>query len=170
MRRALACVPVIAALVAGCGGSSTRASTPSRSTTQSAAQNPTSALQQAVRTAVFGNNRLSDYVLWSNQIPDWAAESTGGPALSGMRGSAAQRQRGGLRVRVLASEVQIASVTLDPSYLSASAVVTERTRVVPYRRGHPLGRPITLTEHARLELHRDGSGPHFVVWQISPMR
>jgi hypothetical protein len=169
MSRGLACIPVIAALLAACGGSSTRTST-HQATTSTSTQNPTSALQQAARSAVFANNRVSDYVLWSNQVPDWASQSTGGPALSGMRASAVQRRRGALQIRVLTSHVQIASVQLDPSYVTASAVVMERTKVQPYRHGNALGRPIALNEHARLELHRDGTSPHFVVWQIFPLK
>jgi hypothetical protein len=170
MRRALACVPVIAALVAGCGGSSTRTSTASRSTTQPAAQNPTGALQQAVRSAVLANNRLSVYVLWHNEIPGWATQSTGGPALAQLRSSAATRKARGIRIKLLSSRYQILSVQLDPTYQSAVAIIRDNGRVLPYETGRAPGQAVTFNEHARVELHRVGDSPRFLVWQLVAMR
>jgi hypothetical protein len=166
MRRLLPLLAVCA-LLAGCGGSA--AHRPSPSTTNTATPNPTAQLEQAVRTALQANARASDYVLEHNTIPSWAGQSTVGPALAGMRGSAAQRRTGHITVRVLSSEVQVHSINLDPSYTTATANVTERSRVVPYRNGRALGKAVVGNERARFELHRVGNGTAFVVWKVAPV-
>lgn len=170
MRRAAACVPVIAALVAGCGGSSTQTSTHQRATTSTSTQNPTSALQQAARAAVLGNNRLSAYVLWHNDIPGWATQSTDGPALAQLRSSAATRKARGIRIKLLSSQYQILSIQLDPTYQSAVAMIRDSGRVLPYEAGRAPGQAVTFNEHARIELHRVGASQRFLVWQLVAVR
>lgn len=167
MRRALPLLASCALLLAGCGGAAPPASTSTTMTTATT-PNPTAQLQQAVRTALQENARVSDYVLEHNAIPPWAGKSTAGPALKGMRGSAAQRRSGHLTVRVISNEVQIRSIELDPSYTTATASVTDRSRVLPYRNGQALGRAVTSSEKTRFELHRVGNTIAFVVWKVAP--
>lgn len=165
MRRTL---PMLLAclLIAGCGGAGSHtASTTTTSTTTTMPVNATAQLEQAVRTALQQNAKVSDYVLEHNAIPPWARQSTSGPALSGMRGSAAQRSSGHITVRVLSDDVKVESIDLAPSYASATADVTERSRVVPLRKGHRLGKAVVGNEHAQFTLHR-ASGMTFVVWSI----
>jgi hypothetical protein len=167
MRRALITL-ALCTLIGGCGGGGQRETT---SKTRSATTpNPTAQLGHAVRIAIEQNATVSDYVLWHNAIPSWASQSTAGPALAGMRGSAAQRKTGGLRVRVLTGEVTIRSVELNPSYLSATASVVEGSRVRVYKQGHPERRTIVLKEPAQIELHRIGDETKFVVWKLAPAR
>jgi len=166
MRRTLP-VLLACALLAGCGGagshitSTTKASTTTATTTADS----TAQLEQAVRTALQENAKVSDYVLEHNAIPTWAPHSTAGPALSGMRGSATQRNSGHITVRVLSDEVHIESISLAPSYTTATANVTERSRVVPLHNGHRLGKAVVGNEHAQFTLHR-ASGMTFVVWSV----
>jgi len=84
-----------------------------------------------------------------------------------MRRSAAQRRAGRVEVRVLTAAVEIRSVQLDPSYTSATASVVERSRVRVYQRGRAVGGVRTLNEPARVELHRVGEEPVFVVWKLA---
>lgn len=158
------------ALLAGCGGGEHHNTASKTSTVAVTTVNPAAQLEQAARLALQENAKVSDYVLEHNAIPSWASRSTAGPALDGMRSSANQRKGGHITVRVVSSAVQIHSVALDPSYAEATANVTERSRVVPYRNGHPLGRPMELIEPARVQLHRVGSGTTFVVWKLAPAR
>lgn len=170
MRRAL--LPFIACMfIAGCGSGSGHATIAATTTTTAAANpNPTVELEQAARTAIQQNAKASDYVLWNNTIPPWASQSTAGPALAGMRGSAAQRKRAKARVRVLKGRVTIHSIHLNPSYLSATASVVEESRVKVYKNGHPERRTITLKEPAQVELHRVGNKTQFVVWKLAVVR
>lgn len=153
-------------LLAGCGSGAHPTSVSSTSTATTTS-NPTGQLQQAVRSALQENARVSDYVLERNAIPSWAGKSTAGPALAGMRGSAAQRRTGHLTVRVISNEVQVHSIDLDPSYATATATVTDRSRVLPYRNGRALGKEVKTTEKTRFELHRVGNTMSFVVWRVA---
>lgn len=157
--------------VAGCGDSTTHATAASTQPSTTTSQQATPAvLEQAARTAIEQNATVSDYVLWRNAIPSWASQSTAGPALAGMRGSAAQRNRGGVRVRVLTGGVKVRSIALNPSYLSATAAVVEESRVRVYKKGHPERRTITLKEPAQVQLHRVGNETKFVVWKLALTR
>ncbi len=155
------------ALLAGCGSTTGHHASPTTSTAVAPTPDPAAQLEQAVRTALQANARVSDYVLEHNAIPAGAAQSTAGPALAGMRGSAAQRKSGHITVHVLSNEVEIHSITLAPTYATATAIVTDRSRVVPYRRGRAVGKAITSKEQVRFELHRLGSGTTFVVWSVA---
>jgi hypothetical protein len=165
MRRPLTLL-ALCALLAGCGGGG--ATTNTKTAVATTPPNPTAELEQAVRTALQQNAKVSDYVLEHNAIPSWASQSTAGPVLAGMRGSAAQRKTGHVTVRVLSDRVEIHSIHLDPSYASATANVTERSRVVPYRHGRALGKPVAGNEHAHFVLHRVGNRTTFVVWKVAP--
>jgi hypothetical protein len=164
MRRTL---PALLAclLIAGCGGGGSHTASTTTSTTTTTTVNATAQLEQGVRTALQQNAKVSDYVLEHNATPSWAGRSTAGPALSGMRGSAAQRSSGHITVHVLSDEVSVESINLAPSYATATADVTERSRVVPLRKGHRLGKAVVGNEHAQFTLHR-ASGMTFVVWSI----
>jgi hypothetical protein len=165
MRRALPAL-LACAVLAGCGGAShNTTSTTKESPTTATPTTTTAQLEQAVRTALQQNAKVSDYVLEHNTIPAWARQSTDGPALSGMRGSAAQRHSGHITVHVLSDVVQVETINLAPSYATATADVTERSRVVPLRNGHRLGKAVVGNEHARFTLHR-ANGTTFVVWSI----
>ena len=172
MMRPLAAVLMIFLLAssAGCSSGSNKATTtqPPRTTTGSgtgAAQ-----LKRAVRQALRDNDRISGYVLWSNRVPASASRSTRGPALANLRASATDRRRRGIRVRTLASKLKIISVSLDPSYTNATAVVRSIQRVRPYRAGAPMGRAVKLDERAKVELHRVAGASRFVVWRLTPIR
>jgi hypothetical protein len=157
---------LVCGLIAGCGGGERRATnSPTKSV---ATANPTAELEQAARTALEQNAKVSDYVLEHNAIPSWASQSTAGPALAGMQSSASQRKSGKVSVRVLSSAVEIRSVQLDPSYLSATASVVERSRVRVYQQGRSVGGIRALNEPARVELHRVGNKTAFVVWKLAP--
>ena len=123
-----------------------------------------------MRQALRENDRLSGYVLWSNRVPAWATRSTRGPALANLRASAADRRRRGIRIRTLASKLKITSVSLDPSYTNATAVVRSIQRVRPYRAGAPMGRAVKLDERAEIELHRVAGTSRFVVWRLTATR
>lgn len=170
-----AAVPLIAIIaLAGCGGGSTSPPTPSAAAAKTvpAAGEKTGAalLTQAVRAALRANDRLSGYVLWANRVPAWATRSTRGPALAELRASAAARRRQGVRVRTLSHRLQIVSIALDASYLSATALVRERQRVLPYRAGRPDGTGTALDERARITLHRLAKSNRFIVWRLKGIR
>jgi len=161
----------ITLVISGCGGSNTHPTAPFTQPAVISSRAPTpAALEQAARTAIEQNATVSDYVLWHNALPSWASQSTAGPALAGMRASAVQRKRGGVRVRVLTGAVKIRSVALTPSYLSATAAVLEESRVRVYKKGHPQRRTITLEEPAQVQLHRVGNETKFVVWKLATAR
>jgi hypothetical protein len=62
---------------------------------------------------------------------------------------------------------EIRSVTLEPSYVRATAIVVDRQRVRPSRpSGRPIGRAVVLNERARYELRRVGQSDRFVVWRV----
>lgn len=172
MKRAIACVLVSTAVIAGCGGGSKQSSSDRSSSpmTTSGVQNPTGVLQQAVRAAIRSNAELSNWVLWHNAIPSWAGQSTRGAALDALRASAAARRRQHLQMLGVSPHFEILSITLDPSYTVATAVVRERGEVRPYRDGRQLGQPIKVNDVARLELRRTGSATHFVVWGVKAAR
>jgi hypothetical protein len=123
-----------------------------------------------VRTTVRENNELAGYVLWHNEIPSWAQESTRGRALAEVRESAAQRRKDGVRVRTVSSRLEITAVRLDPSYTRATATIRQRGRVQLYRHGDRLGRATQLNERARVQLRRLGREPRFVVWEVTVSR
>lgn len=175
MRRVLiltAVVPTLALVASGCGGAGKTSTTASHngSTTTSVSQPGTPAvLEQAVRTALNENGRLSTYVLWNNTIPSWASHSTAGPALAGLTGSALGRRKQALRVRSLSNKVQVLAVQLDPSYTSATAMVHDHELVALYTHGRR-GRTVTLDERDRIVLHRLGQAMRFVVWEVRPQK
>lgn len=161
----------VALAVSGCGGAAQANHRTATTASKGTASDPAADLEGAVRTALHENARASDFVLEHNAIPRWAPRSTAGPALAGLRAAAAQRRKAGVHVRVLSSSVQVRSVRLEPSYLTARATVTERSRVIVLnRKGHRLGKPRTLTEPARIELHRHGNKIAFVVWKVTAIR
>ena len=171
MRRtlALACImPAVALAVAGCGSAAqANHRSASGTTSTSTPPDPATKLEGVVRAALRENARASDFVLEHNAIPRWASLSTAGPALAGLRTAAAQRIRAGVHVRVLSSSVQVRSVSLEPSYSTARATVTERSWVVVIDlKGRSLGKPRRLTEPALIELRRRGSKATFVVWKV----
>jgi hypothetical protein len=161
---------VLCLFVAGCGGASGHATIAATQTTSTAQTSPAAALEQAARTAIEQNAKVSDYVLSNNAIPSWASQSTAGPALAGLRGSAAQRKEAKVRVRVLASSVRINSIQLNPSYLSATASIVYEGRVRVYKNGHPERRTIRLKEPAHVALHRIGNETTFVVWRVAVVK
>jgi hypothetical protein len=176
MRRsvALAAIMLAAALaIGGCGGAAQANHQSASSTTStSSAPDPAAELEAAVRAALRENANASDFVLEHNAIPRWASQSTAGPALAGMRAASAQRRKAGVHVRVLSSGgVQVRSLRLEPSYLTARARVIERSRVVVVnRKGQVLGKPKSLTEPALIELRRRGKTAAFVVWKVTAVR
>jgi hypothetical protein len=159
---------VLSVLLAGCGsgGGTKRAAT--TGTTTQAQSSSTTALEQSARSALEQNNKLSDYVLSHNVVPAWASRSTSGPALAELRSAAEHRRAGAVRVRLLKSAVEVRSIRLDPSYLSATASLVVRSQVRVYQHGRPVGGVRSLNEPARVELHRVGDKSAFVVWKVTP--
>jgi hypothetical protein len=155
--------------LAGCGGGSGHA-TVAATQTSTAPPSPAIALEQAARTAIEQNAKVSDYVLSNNAIPSWASQSTAGPALAGLRGSAAQRKAAKVRVRVLTSRVTIHSIQLNPSYLSATASIVDEGHVRVYKNGRPERQTVTLNEPAQVALHRVGNETKFVVWKLTVIK
>lgn len=168
MTRRLGAVVIclLLAVAPGCDGGEEKVATlPSPTTTSSAAG--AAVLKKSIRGALERNRRLSVFVLWNNRIPAWAKGSTRGPALAALHTAAQKRGDRGVRVRVLRSRREIRSLRLDPSYLTATAIVVDRQRVQPSRRnGRPLGDEVTLSERARYELRRIGRTNRFVVWRV----
>jgi len=159
---------VCAVVVAGCSsGSNNASSTTTSGPTTTAAQQDAEALARSARAALDANHKLSVFVLWHNRVPAWAARSTRGPAIASLRSAAATRRSRGVRARLLSDRRRVVSLTLDPSYTSATAVVVDRQRVQPSgRNGKPLGRAVVLNERATYELRRIGSSRRFVVWRV----
>ena len=158
----------VAVLAAGCGSGGGHAQpTVSTHATDANGTSARSGLIRAVRRAIVENDRVSGLVLWTNVVPAAASLSTGGPALSELRASAATRRKQGVRIRTASEQRQIISIALDPSYARATAVVRARERLVPYRGTKRLGRVINLNEHATVHLRRAGSSTRFRVWSVS---
>ena len=109
-------------------------------------------------------------MLWHNRIPAWATRSTRGPALKALRSAAATRRKQGIQIKNLSGGYTITSITLAPSYATATAVVRSHQRVAPYKAGHRLGKAISASDHARIQLHRLGNTHRFVVWRVSPIQ
>ena len=166
MRLAPVLVVFVLAIAAGCDrGNDEVATQPPPATTTS--KTGRAALEQAARSALSENRRLSVYVLWNNTIPAWAERSTRGPALASLRSAAQNRRNRGIRVRMLENRREILSLRLDPSYVRATAIVLDRQRVRPSQpNGRPLGRAAMLNERARYELRRLGQSNRFVVWRV----
>lgn len=124
-------------------------------------------LLATARAAIRSDHALAVRVLWTNTVPA-KPKATAGPALAALRQAAAGRKRRGIRVRLLSERFRILTVRLDPTYTRATATVTDRQRLRPYRaQGGPLGKPVTLNEHATLTLHRVGRSTRFVVWKVT---
>ena len=159
-----------AAITAGCGSSSGNSARTTTATTTDAkstsAQVSTTALKAAVRAAIRANVELSTYVLWRNHVPAWAARSTRGPALKALRSAAATRRRQGIQIKNLSGGYKISSITLAASYATATAVVQSHQRVAPYKSGHRLGKAISASDRARIQLRRLGDTGRFVVWRV----
>ena len=82
--RPLLLLATVAALTAGCGGSNgSTAATSSTDAKTTSTRASEATLKAAVRAAIRDNVQLLLYVLWHNQIPGWATQSTRGPALEG---------------------------------------------------------------------------------------
>jgi hypothetical protein len=173
MKRAGTFVLVLSIVaLAGCSsGSNHGSSTATSGSTSTSTTEPTpQSLRRAVRSALRSNDKLLGAVLWTNRIPPEATRSTRGPALVALRSAAAQRRSKRLQIRTVSSNLQVLSIKLDPSYATATAVIRSRQVVRPYRAGNALGRTVKLDERARVELHRLGSEPTFVVWRVVGLR
>lgn len=160
----------VALLAAGCGGNS-RSSAGSTATDLTAASTQTSeaSLKTGVRAAIRANVQLSLYVLWHNKVPGWATRSTRGPALKALRDAAATRRSQGIRIKNLSGHYTILSISLAPSYATATVLVRDTRRTVPFKAGHRLGKAIVGTDRSRVHLHRIGSTRRFIVWSVSPV-
>jgi hypothetical protein len=171
MTRTVRSLPVLALLIAVSGCSGTTAAK-TRSSASKAPQASASAteLTAAVRGAILAHHRLSVRALWSNQI-DAHPRVIAGPALADLRTALTQRRKRGVRVRLLSERFRIVSIRLQPSYAAATAVITDPQRLRPYGYdGRPLGRPVSLDENARIQLHRVDRSRTFVVWQVTPIQ
>jgi len=162
---------VVAAISAGCGGGSGKvAASTATGAKSTSAQATTATLTAAVRTAIQADRQLSLYVLWHNRVPAWATRSTRGPALKALRDAAATRRQQGIQIKNLSGGYTITSIALAPSYASATAVVRSHQRVAPYKAGRRLGKAISASDHARVQLHRLANTQRFVVWRLTPIQ
>jgi len=160
----------VALVAAGCGGGHHAGGT-TAATTSTVRTDPQGRLTAAARNALRANHRLAKLVLWRNAVPASATSSTRGPALAALRSAAAGRRRRGIHVKVVYDGFRITSVTLDPSFTRATAVVVDPQRVRPYGSdGKPLGKAVALSEKSRFVLHRLGSSERFIVWQVAPVQ
>jgi hypothetical protein len=166
MRRALL-MSAGCALLAGCGGAAHSSTTSTKPKSTVTTPNANTQLEAAVRRAINEEHSLSVEVLSTNRLPANPA-TIGGPALAVLHQSVAERQKGGVHVRVLSERFRIVGVHLDPSYTAATAVVLEDQRVQPtFQNGKPRGKPSTAHERVRLELHRVGEAERFLVWKVT---
>jgi hypothetical protein len=168
MKRALL-ISAGCVLLAGCGGAAHNSTTSTTTPKSTVATTPdaTTQLEAAVRRAIDEEHNLSVEVLSTNRLPANPA-AIGGPALTVLRHSVAERQGARVRVRVLSERFRIVGIHLDPSYTDATAVVLENQRVQPtYLNGKPRERPSTAHERVRLELHRVGETDRFLVWKVT---
>jgi hypothetical protein len=171
MRRAIPPVTILFGLLLalnGCGGdtATTTTSSSSTGTTTSRSATPAAKLEAAAINAIKQSHRLSVEVLWTNQVPA-NPPTNGGPDLTALRRSAAQRRAAGVRVRVLSEHFHIAGVQLDPSYTTATATIVDDERVQPsHPDGRPRGKAANLHEHVRLYLRRVDGSERFIVWKV----
>lgn len=184
MKRTVLTVATIL-LLAGCGGSSrhssptTQQSMASATTTAAAApttstqlattkQDTRATLRAAVRAALAANHKLAIRVLWTNRIPVTAGQSTRGPALAELAASAKDREKKGVRVRMIRDGYRIISIGLAATKTHATAFAEWDQRVVPsHLNGTPRGGAVLLRERARVELRRVGTLQSFVVWKVT---
>lgn len=163
----------LALLATGCGSTAGKpvAADKTTTTTKTTPAVTPADLRAGVAAALHANDKLAVQVLWTNRVLASASESTRGPALAGMRSSAQKRQKTKLRVRTLKDSTRIVSIALDPSYLSATAVVQSDERVTPSNlAGTPISKPIQLDERARIDLRRIGTSSRFVVWRLTVLK
>jgi hypothetical protein len=171
----------VALFLSGCGGSrkASLSATTTPITTSTAAPGSTTSegkttkqtratLRGAVRAALAGNHHLAIKVLWTNHIPATARRSTRGPALAELTASAKDRQKKGIRVRMVRDNYRIIWIHISAVKTTATALAAWDQRVVPsHRDGTPLGRAVSLHERARLELRRMVGAQAFVVWKAT---
>ena len=167
----LATLTLVLVLVVGCGSTS-RKHTAAKTTTVATAPSVTASdLRNGVVVALRADHKLAVRVLWTNQVPPTATQSTGGPALAGMRASANGREKQQIRVRMLHDVYRIISIQLDPSYTAATAVAQSNQNLrLSYLDGRPTGRATEINERARIDLHRVGTSSRFVVWRLTVLK
>jgi hypothetical protein len=170
--RPLLLLATVAAISTGCGGASGNVAAPTTSTDakSTSVQSSVPTLKAAVRTAIRANVQLSTYVLWHNNVPAWATRSTRGPALEALRSAAATRRKQGIQIKNLSGGYTITAITLASSYATATAVVRSHQRVAPYKSGRRLGKAISASDHARIELQRLANSERFIVWRVSTIQ
>jgi hypothetical protein len=170
-RSAACCLAALTIAMTGCGGGGgSKPTTAPRQSTTTSSTTATRDLEEAVRTAIRLNARLSNYVLWHNVLPRWARQSTGGPALAALEAAAAERRKQHVQLRGISPRFDIVDMRLDASYAEALAIVRETGRIHTYRRGHPSGRAVKVDARVRLRLRRMTRAPRFVVWEVAPDR
>jgi hypothetical protein len=174
-----------ALLLAGCGGNTrhsnptTQQSVPSTTTTTGAVStrstqtvppkhNARETLRAGVRAALAVNHKLAIKVLRTNRVPVTARHSTRGPALAELAASAKDREKKGVRVRMIRDDYRIISIGLDATNAYATAFAEWNQRVVhSHLNGTPRGPAVSLRERARIELRRLGNSQSFVVWKVT---
>jgi outer membrane murein-binding lipoprotein Lpp len=172
-RRTTISAALVAGLVlAGCGSTqhptTTRTAT-STTTTQTVASG-SAMLRRAVVAAVDADHKTSNTALWTNAVPAKPV-ATAGPALTNLRRSVAGRRKQGIRIRMLHERFRVLNVRLDPSYTTASAELIDAEKVQPtHESGKPLGKSLSTTERAELELHRVPGTNRFVVWKVQDLQ
>lgn len=159
----------VALAAGGCGGGSATPTATNTSTPRTATD-PTAELNAAVRDTLQKNYELSGYVLWHNAVPASAQQSTRGPALAGLKASAAQRRKSGIRIKPVSGRLTIVSVSIDPSFTKATAVTLASGHVRPYEGGKAEPKTIAVHERARVQLRRLGGSKRFVVWQVTVLK
>jgi uncharacterized lipoprotein YajG len=167
-RIAISTALISAVLLAGCGSSphSPTTHTANATTTTQAAADGAAVLRRAVVAAIDADHKTSNSALWTNRVPAKPV-ATAGPALRQLRESVAGRRAKGIRVRMLHERFRVIDVTLDPSYATATAEILDVQTVQPtHNNGKPLGKSLSTTERAQIELHRVPTTNRFVVWKV----
>lgn len=165
----LVVLAAIAGVASGCGNSTRSTQTSHSGAQQTTAADPQQRLEAAVRQAIRLDHEESVRSLETNRVPAHPV-ATAGPALKQLQQSVADRRASGIHVRSLAQHLRIISVRIDPSYASATAVVSDDQRVQPMKADNrPVGRAVVLHERARLLLRRVG-GDRFVVWHAEAIQ
>lgn len=170
-RMAGSAATVVAFLLAGCGSSPRSSTTDTAiSATKTQAISGVAVLRRAVVAAIEADHKTSNNALWTNAVPAKPV-ATAGPALRQLREAVDGRRSKGIRVRMLHERFRVIEVTVDPSYATATAEVLDAQTVQPtHASGKPLGKSLSATERAKIELHRVPGTDRFVVWKVEDAR
>jgi hypothetical protein len=156
-----------AIVISACGSNKSPSVTTKSDSPTTSTQSSPAALEKAAREAISKDHALLINTLWTNRIPA-NPPATAGPALALLRRSVGERQKQGVRVRMLSDHFRVLSLQLEPTYTTATATVLDTPRVQPtHLNGQPLGSASSTSQRVRVELRRVGNTTSFVVWKTT---